>query len=196
MNYGFKPPPRLKTRLCKCGREFLQYTTMQTKCVDCAIKAAKNNTEAMQMAARRSENAAKRLDRAKTRARLSELKTRSEWLKAAQKEVNKWIRLVRDRDLPCVSCGTKQAVQWHASHYRSVGACPALRFNPLNIHKSCSQCNDWKGGNVIEYRIELAKRITPEQLAYLEGPHEPLKLSIPQIKAVIEHYRILTKQLA
>lgn len=162
---------------------------MQTTCsMPCAMVEARQRMN-------KARHKAALASRRETKAKLKALMTRSDWLRRAQTAFNAWVR-VRDHDKPCVSCGASRAVQWHASHYRSVGACPALRFDPLNVHKSCSQCNDWKGGNVIEYRIELAKRITPEQLAYLEGPHEPRKLTIPQIQAIEEHYKILTKGLA
>ena len=122
--------------------------------------------------------------------RKSALKTKGDWMREAQTEFNKFIRLRDDKD-PCISCdkindGTHQR---HASHYRSCGAAPELRFNELNVHASCAQCNGIKSGNLIEYRIRLIKKIGIKNVEYLEGPHEPLRLTIDDIKKVKQEYR-------
>ncbi len=85
-------------------------------------------------------------------------KTRSEHMKEAQAAFNAYIR-ARDAHLPCVSCGRHHQGQWHAGHYRTVGANPELRFNELNVWRQCAPCNDHLHGNLINYRIELINRI-------------------------------------
>jgi hypothetical protein len=121
--------------------------------------------------------------RKETRSALTALKTRRDWLKEAQAAVNKYVR-ARDAGKPCVSCGALTAGQWDAGHYRSAGGHPALRLDPLNIHKQCSVCNAHKSGNLIEYRKELINRIGLEKVEWLEGPHEPKKYSIEDLKAI------------
>lgn len=118
----------------------------------------------------------------------AKLKTRSEWLRDAQIAFNAWVR-ARDAKLPCVSCGRFHDGQWHAGHYRSVGSCPALRFEPDNTWKQCRPCNEFLSGNLINYRQELLRRIGQERLDWLEGPHEPKKYTIDQLKAIITDYR-------
>ena len=67
------------------------------------------------------------------------LKTRSDHLNELQVIFNKWIRL-RDKGNNCISCN-KPAKKENAGHYRSVGSCPELRLEPLNVHLQCEYCN-------------------------------------------------------
>lgn len=128
------------------------------------------------------------------RERKEAVKTRSEWLRQAQTVFNQYIRL-RDKDLPCISCGRFHEGQYHAGHYLTVGARPELRFNENNLAKQCSACNLHLSGNLINYRINLIKRIGLEEVEKLEGPHEPLKLTIEQIKDLIAEYKAKVKAL-
>jgi hypothetical protein len=43
-----------------------------------------------------------------------------------------------------------------------------MRFLEDNCHGQCVQCNYYKHGNLIPYRIELEKRIGSERLAMLD----------------------------
>lgn len=132
--------------------------------------------------------------RKRDRERLKQLKTRSEWLRELQVVFNKFIRL-RDSNLPCVSCGRFHQGQWHAGHYLSVGAHPELRFNELNVWRQCQPCNAHLSGNLINYRAELIKRIGLAEVERLEGPQEPLKLTIPEIQELIKVYKQRCKEL-
>jgi hypothetical protein len=122
------------------------------------------------------------------------LKSRSEWLRQAQAVFNQYIRL-RDKDLPCISCQRHHQGQYHAGHYLTVGARPELRFNENNLAKQCSACNLHLSGNLINYRINLIKKIGLAEVEMLEGPHDPLKLSIDEIKALIAEYREKIKKI-
>lgn len=170
----------MNKKKCKCGTEFTQYTSMQSCCIQCAIDKGKNNTEK----ARKSD----------IRERKAKLKSRQDWLREAQAIFNKFIRL-RDKDLPCISCSRFHQGQNHASHYRSVGACSSLRFNELNVHKSCSVCNTMLSGNIMEYRIALKKKIGPDKVEWLECQPKCRKWTIDEIKAIIKKYRKLCKNL-
>lgn len=117
------------------------------------------------------------------------LKSHSDWLKDLQVVFNKFIRL-RDNGLPCISCSTNDPnKQYDAGHYRSVGAHRELRFDENNVHKQCRKCNGYWGGNLIEYRKGLIKRIGLEEVERLEGINPPLKLTIPEIKEKIKYYK-------
>jgi hypothetical protein len=117
------------------------------------------------------------------------LLTRSEYLKMAQQVFNAWIR-IRDEKESCISCGTnKPNIQYHAGHYKSVGACPELRFNEFNVHRQCATCNNILSGNIIEYRKNLVKKIGLEKVEEIENYQLPLKLSIDEIKLLIKHYK-------
>jgi len=131
---------------------------------------------------------AEKAARKEHRERKAKLKTRSEWLSDVQKEFNAYIR-ERDKNQPCISCNRQPndgdlltGSRWDCGHYRSVGACPELRFNELNAHKQCVNCNRDKSGNIVEYRINLVNRIGRHLLHWLEGPHEPKKYTIAELK--------------
>ena len=122
------------------------------------------------------------------------LKSRADHMKDTQKAFNTWVR-ARDAELPCVSCGNHHKGKYDAGHYRTVGGNPALRFEPLNCHRQCSQCNTQLSGNIVNYRIELVKRIGAEAVDWLEGPHEAKKYTVDELKAMTAEYRAMTREL-
>ncbi|RML58335.1 Bacteriophage lambda NinG [Pseudomonas syringae pv. pisi] len=132
--------------------------------------------------------------RREIKVRKEALKSRSDHMKDTQTAFNAWIR-ERDAALPCVSCGRHHQGKYDAGHYRTVGSNPALRFEPLNCHKQCVPCNQHKSGNVVEYRLELVRRIGIVNVEWLEGPHEPQKYTVDELKALTAKYRALTKEL-
>jgi len=125
---------------------------------------------------REAEESRKRL-----RERKAALKTRSQWAREAQKEFNAYIR-ERDRALPCISCGRHHQGQWHAGHYRSVGAAPELRFNTLNVHKQCAPCNVHLSSNAVNYRIGLVDRVGIDAVLALESEAGPKRFSIDYLR--------------
>jgi hypothetical protein len=179
----------LKPKKCRaCGAAFTPNRPLQVACtVACAI--------ALDRAKRR------KADRKAVRARLAQLKPLRTLLKEAQAAFNRWV-VARDFALPCVSCGATghetdyhKISGWVASHYRSVGACPELRFEPLNVHKACVRCNSHLSGNIVEYRIGLAKRIGAENLAWLEGPHEPKRYRADEAREIKALYQKMRREL-
>lgn len=95
---------------------------------------------------------------------------RSFQLKKTQQIFNAYIRL-RDMADPCISCGRFHSGQYHAGHYRSVGANPELRYLPSNCHKQCSACNNHLSGNISNYRIALIRKIGEASVTSLERNH-------------------------
>lgn len=141
------------------------------------------------------------VERSEIRVRKEKLKSRADHLREAQAAVNEYVRL-RDVHLPCISCDSTPndndlmtGSRWDAGHYRSVGACPELRFEPLNIHRQCVKCNRNLSGNAVEYRIRLVQRIGAERVAWLEGLHPACKYTVEEIKAIKADYRAKTKEL-
>ena len=174
----------IKQKKCKaCGNKFALFNSLAQVCsIDCAIQYAKDN------------KVQERVRRKLTQIAKERIKTRSEHLREAQTAFNAFIR-ERDKNEPCISCGRHHNGQYHAGHYRSVGACPELRFCELNVHKQCSACNNHKSGNIVEYRINLVKKIGVEQVEWLEGSHEPKKYTIEQIKDIRAKYQLKLKEL-
>jgi hypothetical protein len=58
----------------------------------------------------------KKKERAAWRKRKAAVKPLRHWEDMTQRVVNDYIR-ERDHDLPCISCGTFETVQWEAGHY-------------------------------------------------------------------------------
>lgn len=142
----------------------------------------------------RERKALAQLERKAIKAAKERIKSRSDHIKEAQQAFNAWVR-ERDALLPCVSCGRHHDGQYHAGHYRTVGANPELRFEPLNCWKQCAPCNNHKSGDIVNYRIELVRRIGTEKVEWLEGPHESVKYTIEQLKEIKAHYRALLRSL-
>lgn len=122
-------------------------------------------------------------------------------LKAAQHAFNAFVRK-RDELLPCISClenreetATHKGSNFHAGHYKSVGAKPELRFNELNCHKQCAHCNNFLSGNMENYRINLIGRIGEKEVLELEKEHAPKKYTCQELKEIELKYKRKLKEL-
>lgn len=178
-----------KPKRCKaCRAEFVPARPLQIACgPKCALDLAKKASE-------RKANAQAKEERKAAREAKERVKTRAEYMREAQAAFNAWVR-ARDANLPCVSCGRHHQGQYHAGHYRSVGSSPALRFEPLNVWKQCAPCNNHLSGNAIEYRIELVKRIGADMVEWLEGPHDPKKYTVEDLKQIAKECRAKVREL-
>ncbi len=178
-------PKILKEKRCKvCNSTFTQFRSTQKVC---SVKCAR--AYAQQKAAEKRE----REERRENLRRKEGLKTLSDWLKEAQTEFNKFIRL-RDAGNLCISC-QKPPKKKNAGHYRSVGAAPELRFEEDNCHLQCEHCNNHKSGNAVDYRINLVNKIGLERVEWLEGPHEPKRYRIEDAKEIKKTYRAKWRNL-
>lgn len=133
-------------------------------------------------------------ERKATKVALQKLKTRSQWMREAQKEFNAYIR-ARDAQEACISCCRHHPGQWHAGHYLSTGARPELRFDEANVHKQCQPCNVHLHGNLVLYRVGLIGKIGAAAVALLEAAHEPKHYSTADLKAIRDEYRRKAKEL-
>ena len=184
-----------KCRVAECGASFVPARLGQAVCSPaCAILDAPKNLD-------RARKSLAQVERREIKVRKEQLKSRADHLREAQAAVNEFIRL-RDAHLPCISCDSTPndhdlmtGSRWDAGHYRSVGACPELRFEPLNIHRQCVRCNRNLSGNAVEYRIRLVLRIGVGKVDWLEGPHSARKYTVNEIKAIKADYRAKTREL-
>lgn len=198
MALSAKPPRPKKCKSPSCGLKFQPERQMQeTCCIKCAIELT--NLKRAKKAAKDAADVSKKERAAKREA--SKKKTefydndRSHQIKLTQPVFNAWVRF-RDSGTPCISCdkpdsGTHQR---HASHFRSVGACAALRFNSLNVHTSCSVCNNHLSGNIAGYRPRLIDKIGIKLVEWLEGQHEPRKYTCDQLREIRAYYAMLTRE--
>ena len=164
-----------------CGERFTpQFTSFQKTCNETKCLVAWGKKERVRI--QKSEVREAKRDR-------------SYWMRRCQTEFNKYIRN-RDSKDPCISCGRHHAGQYHAGHYKTVGGHPALRFSEDNCHKQCSVCNNYKSGNLSEYRSNLLKKIGLERVEWLEGPHDPVKYTIEDLQEMLVKYQSLNKKWA
>ncbi|AMB79849.1 ninG protein [Pseudomonas fragi] len=195
MSISPRQPKLKKCRVAACGVLFVPARLGQAVCSPaCAILDAPKNLE-------RARKSLAQIERREIKVRKEKLKSRADHLREAQAAVNEFIRL-RDAHLTCISCDSlpndydlMTGSRWDAGHYRSVGACPELRFEPLNIHRQCVKCNRNLSGNAVEYRIRLVLRIGAEKVDWLEGPHPARKYTVEEIKAIKADYQAKSREL-
>jgi len=181
----------IKPRKCRqCGCVYTPMSSMAKVCsVPCAIALTAKEKAAKQARAAK-------IERKSLREALEKAKTRGAHLKELQAAFNAFIRL-RDAALPCISCGRPATWrgQWDAGHYLSRGSSPAIRFDAANVHKQCLPCNRHQSGFLVAYRVNLVKKIGLAEVERLEGPHEPLKLTIAEIIEMKAHYRAKVREM-
>jgi hypothetical protein len=139
------------------------------------------------------------------------LKTRSDYIKEAQREFNRYIRF-RDAGKPCICCdaplsrggaghmasnGPSASVggEFDCGHYRSVGSAPHLRFDERNAHGQTKQCNRYGSGRAVDYRKGLIRRIGLSAVEELESDQAPKHYSIEDLKAIKAEYRRKAREL-
>lgn len=177
----------MKAKTCKqCKSRFVPARPLQVVCGPmCGIERAKK--------ARLTTE--KKLDRVKRES----LKTIPQLIAEAQKEFNAFIR-ERDKDQPCISCGTSVSKEvvgggFDCGHYRSTGSASHLRYDERNAHRQCKQCNRWGAGRAVDYRIGLVARIGLEAVESLEADNQPVKWDRDTLRQIKTIYRAKTRAL-
>jgi len=118
-----------------------------------------------------------------------ELQTVQSLMKVAQVVFNKWIRQ-RDKDELCISCQKPVLKKANASHYFSSGGHKNVTFNEDNVHKSCEYCNTYLHGNLLNYQVEIQKKIGADRLLTLhEEAHKTKKFTREELKEIIAKYK-------
>ena len=173
------------TKKCKvCSLPFTPVRPMQKVCSPaCAMKHAR-------------EVVAKK-ERKETKAKLDAMQTKPQLVKKAQTAFNAYIR-ARDAGKTCISCDTPLtggANTFDAGHYRSVGSAPHMRFVEDNVHGQCKHCNNWLGGNHVEYRKRLLERIGERQLELLESDNVLRKYTTEGLIEIARHYNAEARRL-
>lgn len=178
---------------CKvCRQPFVPRTTLHVVCpsITCAlvhVERVRAKAEAKRQAAERKAD----------KAKLEAMEPISYWEKLAERQVNRYVRL-RDAHLGCISCDKPASWpgQWHASHFRSVGAASAVRYHLWNIHKSCSECNRHKSGNLSEYEPRLRARHGDERVDWLRTQNQIVRRSREYLERLKEVFSKKANRLA
>lgn len=184
----------MKPKTCKvCDREFVPARQMQSVCSPvCASKLVRK--------ARKTEQEEKKAARKADKAKREKLKTRSDWMKEAQREFNRYVRL-RDCDKPCISCGAVLLPGgvgggYDCGHFRSVGSAPHLRFSEGNAHGQCKRCNRYGSGMHSDYRIGLIARLGIMAVDQIEADQTDRKYTIDDLREIRDKYRKMANELA
>lgn len=165
----------MKPKRCKtCKEQYTPRSPLQTACSPlCAQQQAKLKREKAEAKAKREE---KRQDREK----LKELEPIGKLEKRAETAVNAYVR-ARDARLGygCISCDkpANWDGQWHASHFRSVGAASGVRYNLWNINRACWICNKLYSGRIDAYTPALIERIGQDKVDWLKAQNKPVRYS-------------------
>jgi len=198
-------PKQPKPKKCPiCSTEYLPWSSTQKVCSDWQCGLAFSRQQEAEKQARKIRKQEK-LQRDDLRERREKLKGKPEWNREAQAAVNKFI-FWRDYGKPCISCGRQlnygvRGGAVDASHYRSRGAAPWLRFNVFNNNASCVHCNRDLSGNPIPYRINLIDKFGLQRVERIEHDNTVRKFTIDYLKRVkaiftrrARHYEKLRKR--
>lgn len=185
MAKGTKLPKPKKCPICTT--EYIPRSSLQKVCHNykCAMEF---NRQVDERNAAREIRKQERLQRDDLRQRRERLKGKSEWNREAQAAVNKFI-FWRDYGDPCIACGKPlnygvRGGAVDASHYRSRGAAPWLRFNVFNNNAGCVHCNRDLSGNLIPYRINLIEKFGLQRVERIEHDNTVRKFDIEYLKRV------------
>lgn len=201
MAKGTQPKPK---KCPICTTEYIPRSSLQKVCHNykCAMEF---NRQVDERNVAREIRKQERLQRDDLRKRRERLKGKSEWNREAQSAVNKFI-FWRDYGDPCIACGKPlnygvRGGAVDASHYRSRGAAPWLRFNVFNNNAGCVHCNRDLSGNLIPYRINLIEKFGLHRVERIEHDNTVRKFDIEYLKRVksiftrrARHYEKLRKR--
>ncbi len=122
-----------------------------------------------------------------------DLLTLQDYLKLTQQVFNSWIRK-RDKGLNCISCNNPCKKE-NAGHYFSSGGHANVRFDEDNVHLQCEYCNTFLHGNLIEYGINLEKKIGKDEFIVLrEKAYQTRKFTKIELKELLLKYKQKLKE--
>ena len=123
----------------------------------------------------------------------------SQLIQSTKKVCHEYIRL-RDKGNSCISCGTPWNQDFQAGHFYKAELFSSIKFNSLNIHGQCVQCNIRKEGNESQYRVNLPDRIGKhdfDKLNYLASLEKKINFKWDREKLIKirKEYRNKLKEL-
>ena len=78
-----------------------------------------------------------KINRANKAIARNEIKSYAQRLGEAKKVFQKWIRL-RDKDKPCISCGTISSSVWDGGHFKKAELYSGVIFHEHNVNIQCA----------------------------------------------------------
>jgi len=118
-------------------------------------------------------------------------------LKIRKAAAKKWCHAyIKARDLGslCICCNKPLGKNYDSGHYLESGNNPKIRYDEDNIHSQRVHCNQHKGGNEVEYRVQLIKKIGIERVERLESlKGGTVKRTCDQYKGIEEYFKTKLK---
>jgi hypothetical protein len=139
----------------------------------------------------------KSFQKQKTKEMKENVKTKSDYEKELQKEINTIVRLI-DKDQVCISTLKPLNTKFDAGHFYSCGSTPSLRFNLNNIFAQSVYANQYLSGDQINFLSGLSQLYGENYKEYvlnLKSVYKELKLHIYEIKDKIKIAREIVKEL-
>jgi hypothetical protein len=94
----------------------------------------------------------------------------------------------------CISCGKKDLIsRMQGGHYIS-RRCRATELEVDNVNIQCIHCNQFLGGNVLNYRDNLIEKIGLERVERLEDLYRAWQGSDEALERLSESDRLLLKK--
>lgn len=171
---------RLPTRCKHCKVKFTAEERGKRLHPECIEPWTAAFQEKQKQKAIRERKAKQKVEKAQDRKKRMELEPIGKLEKRAEAAVNSYVR-ARDsyRRLGCISCEKpwNWDGQWHASHFRSVGAASSVRYHLWNINRACWICNKLYSGRIDAYGPALVERIGQEKVDWLKAQNQPVRRS-------------------
>jgi len=156
-------------------------------CIDASIQYAREKVKAKQTKDWQKEK----------KVLKTALKTKSDYERDLQKEVNTIVRLI-DKGFVCISTGKPLNDKFDAGHFYSRGANATLRFNLFNIYAQSVYANQYLSGDQTNFIAGLRKYYGNDHAEYvlgLKANNKPLKLTPLEIEQKTSIARSVVKWL-
>ncbi len=182
-----KPKPK-KCAVKACRTEFIPQRPMQTWCCfECQWLLGL-------VAAEKNKIRREKMERRRFLLQKQELKPLQYWKERAKRAVQALAR-ERDKDLPCISCGSYEADQWDGGHFVSSDQYPAVRFDLANINKQCRHCNKHRHGATAAYEINLIDKIGRAEVDRLKASKGVYRWTREEMQAIESDAKVRLKAL-
>jgi hypothetical protein len=125
------------------------------------------------------------------------IKTKSDYVKELQKEINTIVRLI-DKNSCCISTQKPLNDKFDAGHFYSCGSNPALRFNLFNVYAQSVYANQYLSGDINNFLEGLSNVYDSEHKEYvlsLKTAYKELKISQAEIQEKIPIARQIVREL-
>lgn len=181
-------------RRCPCCKKYnrVEDGVLINNSLFCSIECATS------YAYKNKGNGKAKLEKAKreaNRLRKKEVKPLKYWQDKLQSLVNQYVMQVRDKGLPCCTCGNPKANE--CGHWHSRGARPDIRYHLQNLAPQCHACNVYKSGAKAEYNEYIKERWGMDVFNDLNQVGKSLKEQFPHwtdYEEEIARYRKLLRE--